>query len=101
MATDPRTISISGGDIPITGKDIDVSGSASGSETEVHKSTKGYREGTTFATHGLRQDTYRPVDTYEGIHRFDPDFEWEPTEERKIVRKVRHRSINESRIWLT
>jgi hypothetical protein len=96
MATDSRAIPISGGDIPVTGKEIDVSGSASDSEIEVHKSNKGYREGTTFATHGLRQDTYRPVDTYEGIHRFDPDFEWEPQEERKIVRKVWHRSFNES-----
>jgi hypothetical protein len=90
MASDPKIIYISGGDIPVTGKEIDVNGSASGSDIEVHKSTRGYREGTTFATHGLRQDTYRPVDTYEGIHRFDPDFEWEPEEERKVVRKVWH-----------
>lgn len=88
MATEPRVIPISGGDIPVTGKDIDVSGSVSGSEIEVHKSNKGYRGGTTFAADGLRQDTYRPVDTYEGIHRFDPEFRWEPEEERKIVRKA-------------
>ena len=31
---------------------------------------------------------YRPIDTYEGLHRWDPDFEWEEEEEKKIVRKV-------------
>jgi hypothetical protein len=89
MALDPKTTPISAGDIPITGKEVEVTGSASGSETEVHKPGKGYREGVTFAAHGLRQDNYRPVDSYEGLHRYDPDFEWEPEEERKVVRKVR------------
>lgn len=32
---------------------------------------------------------YRPVEQYEGIHRYDPKFEWKPKEERKLVRKVR------------
>lgn len=31
---------------------------------------------------------YKPVDTYEGIHRWDPEFQWEEWEEKKIVRKV-------------
>ena len=31
---------------------------------------------------------YKPIDTYEGIHRWDPDFEWEREEEEKIVKKV-------------
>ncbi|KAI7971541.1 hypothetical protein EIK77_001417 [Talaromyces pinophilus] len=31
---------------------------------------------------------YKPIDTYEGIHRWDPEFEWEEWEEKKIVRKV-------------
>lgn len=73
---------------PIVGKEIDVAGSTSGSEVGVTKGTKGNREGVTFATHGLRQDAYRPVDSYEGLHRYDPDFEWEPEEERKVIRKV-------------
>jgi hypothetical protein len=89
MANNPAPALISAGDVPVTGKEIELTGSASGSEVEVHKSAKGYREGTTFATHGLRQDNYRPVDSYEGLHRYDPDFEWEPEEERKVVRKVR------------
>lgn len=41
----------------------------------------------TFATSGLDK-YYRPIDGYEGIHRFDPDFEWDPEEERRVVRKV-------------
>uniref|UniRef100_A0A093VJ02 Putative transporter n=1 Tax=Talaromyces marneffei PM1 TaxID=1077442 RepID=A0A093VJ02_TALMA len=31
---------------------------------------------------------YKPVDTYEGIHRWDPEFQWEEWEEKKIVRKI-------------
>ena len=31
----------------------------------------------------------RPVEQYEGRHRYDPRFEWKPKEERKLVRKVR------------
>ncbi|KAL4874400.1 major facilitator superfamily domain-containing protein [Aspergillus karnatakaensis] len=31
---------------------------------------------------------YRPIDTYEGLHRWDPYFEWSEKEERKIVRKI-------------
>lgn len=87
MATEPKAIPISAGDVPITGKETEVNGSASGSDIDIHKTSKG-RDGTTFVAQGLRQDNYRPVDTYEGIHRFDPEFEWEPEEERKIVRKV-------------
>lgn len=37
---------------------------------------------------------YKPIDTYEGIHRWDPDFEWSPEEEKKIVRKVRLTPVN-------
>ena len=32
---------------------------------------------------------YKPIPTYEGFHRWDPDFEWTEEEEKKIVRKVR------------
>ena len=31
---------------------------------------------------------YTPIDKYEGKHRYDAEFEWEPKEERKLVRKV-------------
>ena len=35
---------------------------------------------------------YRPIDSYEGLHRWDPDFQWTDDEEKKIVRKVIQRS---------
>jgi hypothetical protein len=31
---------------------------------------------------------YKPIDTYEGRHRWDPNAEWTKEEEKKIVRKV-------------
>jgi hypothetical protein len=31
---------------------------------------------------------YKPIDTYEGIHRWDPDFEWGEAEETRLLRKV-------------
>lgn len=31
---------------------------------------------------------YKPVDGYEGAHRFDPKFQWTAAEEGKVVRKV-------------
>ncbi|OKL57822.1 hypothetical protein UA08_07281 [Talaromyces atroroseus] len=31
---------------------------------------------------------YKPIESYEGFHRWDPDFEWEEWEEKKIVRKI-------------
>ncbi|KAB8262113.1 major facilitator superfamily domain-containing protein [Aspergillus pseudonomiae] len=41
---------------------------------------------STFETEDHR--LYRPIDSYEGIHRWDPDFRWTEEEERKIVRKI-------------
>ena len=37
---------------------------------------------------------YTPIENYEGKHRYDPTFEWEPKEERKLVRKVRTNNPN-------
>lgn len=31
---------------------------------------------------------YKPIDSYEGRHRYDPQFEWEAAEEKRVVRKV-------------
>ncbi|KAJ6085068.1 hypothetical protein N7499_004697 [Penicillium canescens] len=31
---------------------------------------------------------FRPIDSYEGLHRWDPDFQWTEQEEKKIVRKI-------------
>jgi hypothetical protein len=88
MAADSKPALLSTGHAPVNDKEVDLTGSASGSEIETHTTRKGYRDGVTFASRGLRQDNYKPVDSYEGLHRYDPDFEWEPEEERKVVRKV-------------
>jgi hypothetical protein len=74
---------------PVDGKALyDTTGSASSSDTSVDGSgTKG-KDGTTFVSGGLGKDHYRPVESYEGIHRYDPDFVWEKKEEKRLVRKV-------------
>ena len=45
------------------------------------------KHNATFETFG-DASYYTPIDSYEGRHRYDPKFEWEPHEERKLVRKV-------------
>jgi hypothetical protein len=63
--------------------------SPNSSQTDVSEfSSIDGKRGTTWAANGLNSDSYRPVDTYEGIHRYDPDFEWEPEDEKKVVKKV-------------
>jgi sugar phosphate permease len=34
------------------------------------------------------ENTYVPIEKYEGRHRWDPDFQWDPTEEKRLVRKI-------------
>ena len=46
------------------------------------------RQHATFVTIGDKK-FYKPIDLYEGRHRYDPNFQWEPQEEKKLVRKVR------------
>ncbi|RVD87829.1 uncharacterized protein DFL_002037 [Arthrobotrys flagrans] len=50
------------------------------------ESTKG--KNITFASKGLADDLYVPIDTYEGRHRYDPTYEWDPKEEKRLVRKI-------------
>lgn len=50
--------------------------------------SKGTKPGATFISTGIDEEYYKPIAKYEGIHRYDPEFEWEPQEERKVVRKV-------------
>lgn len=72
----------------VTGKlEADAPSSASSSQTSFEQAGTD-KQRTTWAASGLGASHYRPVDTYEGLHRYDPDFEWEPEEERKVVRKV-------------
>jgi hypothetical protein len=34
------------------------------------------------------KEIYKPIEGYEGRHRFDPSFTWDPVEEQKLVRTV-------------
>ena len=73
-------------------------GTIANSETTSHGSTKDLssvesnsdessHRGDVFDTAGL-EDLYKPIATYEGIHRYDPKFQWHDAEEKKVVRKV-------------
>jgi hypothetical protein len=67
-----------------------ISGSPESSQTDISgPGSVDAKRGTAWAAQGLKTDRYRPVDSYEGIHRYDPEFEWKPEEEKRIVRKVR------------
>ncbi|KAJ5547425.1 hypothetical protein N7494_005010 [Penicillium frequentans] len=48
--------------------------------------TQGYDNGTFQVKEG--HEYYRPIDSYEGMHRWDPGFEWTEEEEKNIVRKI-------------
>lgn len=34
------------------------------------------------------KDIYKPIEGYEGSHRFDPSFKWTPEEEKSLVKTV-------------
>jgi hypothetical protein len=38
------------------------------------------------------KEIYKPIEGYEGAHRFDPNFTWDPEEEKRLVRTVRNLS---------
>lgn len=63
--------------------DLKASPEAIVSESSVFARTGG----KTFETESL-ESFYKPIDSYEGVHRFDPEFEWEAKEEKRLVRKV-------------
>ncbi|KAJ5030633.1 major facilitator superfamily domain-containing protein [Bipolaris maydis] len=65
-----------------------VAASISKKETETHKKRGREKCGSTLVSEGVASDHYKPITAYEGIHRYDPDFEWGPTEEKRIVRKI-------------
>ncbi|TID16966.1 MFS general substrate transporter [Venturia nashicola] len=46
-----------------------------------------YTPGGAFETAGL-ETHYEPIDSYEGKHRYDPEFRWTEDEEKKVVRKI-------------
>lgn len=91
MVQKPSTTAPPIGIVPdVPTKDVDLTGSASTSETNIprYNTTGKNRDGVTFAGRDLGSDHYEPIDSYEGKHRYDPNFDWEPEEERRVVRKV-------------
>lgn len=72
--------------LPADGKGANSdSGSTSGySDTHKYDNIGGgaFAEGA-FTKH------YAPIDEYEGRHRWDPNAQWTPEEEKKLVRRVR------------
>ncbi|KAL1990178.1 hypothetical protein VTN49DRAFT_6017 [Thermomyces lanuginosus] len=79
--------------------DHDPQGYSSDSSSNSNNGAKTAKVNVLELFRGRRSDTaafdmtedarfYKPIDSYEGIHRWDPDFEWEEWEERKIVRKI-------------
>jgi len=72
--------------VPIPAE-LGKSTSISGSETDLSTRQSSTKNGVTFTSSGL-EEHYKPIESYEGYHRYDPKFEWEPEEERKVVRRV-------------
>lgn len=54
----------------------------------IEKGLNPHGDATTFMNGGF-DAYYRPGEHWEGIHRYDPDFTWDPAEEKRLVRKVR------------
>ena len=91
------------GEIAVTPLINRVRGSSSASSNSTKEAFKGHdtinqqpgtghgidpsKHNATFEKYG-DESYYTPIDSYEGKHRYDPKFEWEPHEERKLVRKV-------------
>jgi hypothetical protein len=42
-----------------------------------------------FETESALQEHYKPIKSYEGYHRYDPNYTWSWEDEKRIIRKVR------------
>jgi hypothetical protein len=41
-----------------------------------------------FDNDSLLEEHYKPIESYEGYHRYDPQYTWTHEEEKKVIRKV-------------
>jgi hypothetical protein len=48
-------------------------------------------QGGVFANDTSLRNFYKPIDSYEGAHRYDPTAQWTEGEEKRIVRKIDYR----------
>lgn len=58
---------------------------ASSSETNLYSGDKLGRH--VYETEDAKE-IYKPIEGYEGAHRFDPSLEWSPAEEKRLVKIV-------------
>ncbi|KAL2862283.1 major facilitator superfamily domain-containing protein [Aspergillus lucknowensis] len=75
--------------VPISAREVeaDSRGVSDADDSDKEQQIRSRQGESTFAS--SEDPRYnRPIDSYEGIHRWDPDFEWTPEEERRIVRKI-------------
>lgn len=69
-------------------KDLEVAkGAYETTSSNLSSVRLGDSDGGVFATGG-NVEAYKPIDEYEGAHRYDPLFEWTEKEERSLVRRV-------------
>ncbi|KAL4980144.1 major facilitator superfamily domain-containing protein [Aspergillus desertorum] len=80
-ADEKKTLPISTGEV-----EADSRGASETDDSDREQGRPNFTKSTFSATEDPR--FYRPIDTYEGLHRWDPDFEWTEEEERRIVRKI-------------
>jgi hypothetical protein len=64
-----------------------VSNSASSSDTKLGDANE--RNGRHVWNSEEAKQIYKPIEGYEGAHRFDPTLTWTPEEEARLVRRVR------------
>lgn len=88
MGTPTESIE-SGSETPTVEPEKGAIGTAVVTETKLFK--RSGRDGT-FDNDSL-ESFYKPIDEYEGRHRYDPQFEWTAEEEKRIVRIVRFSRI--------
>ncbi|KAL2838267.1 major facilitator superfamily domain-containing protein [Aspergillus pseudoustus] len=80
--------------IPISTNEIDSSndsrGASDADDSDKEQRVSAPRAAGGHSTFNSVEDHrfYKPIDSYEGLHRWDPDFEWTPEEEKRIVRKI-------------
>jgi MFS transporter, ACS family, DAL5 transporter family protein len=48
---------------------------------------------STFQVDGL-ETFYKPIEGYEGLHRYDPEYTWSSADEGRVVRKVSPSSLD-------
>ncbi|KAL6239646.1 hypothetical protein BDW75DRAFT_249733 [Aspergillus navahoensis] len=80
-ADEKKTLPISTGEV-----EADSRGVSETDDSDREQGRPRFKNSTFSASEDPR--FYKPIDSYEGLHRWDPDFEWTDEEERRIVRKI-------------